>query len=146
MHRNGCRVAMVVGVVGILAALPSVARAMPDRICGRDASVTAQAIAARARAVTGGVATLLAVNDVRCEALEGRAGGVDMANVAVQVDTGGERLYGIYHVHLSDENEIASAAAILPLRPLPEGTWRQAWCRLIAAMYPRERAEQGCPE
>jgi hypothetical protein len=145
MRRRTWCVVAAVALVGLPTGATTTP-AMPERICDRDPTAIARAIAAREVDVVGSVVTVLAVNDIRCEALEGRPGGADMANIAVAVDTGGERLYGIYHVHFTGRSDVTSAAPVLRLRPLAENRWREAWCRLINRAYPGQRAEQDCPE
>lgn len=130
-----------------LLAVGANAPATPERICDHNPTAIARAIVARELGVGAGVVTVLAVNDVRCEALDGRPGGADMANVALEVDSGRQRLYGIYHTHLTDrEDTVASAAPIMAFRPMADGRWHHAWCELIGAVYHDERVKHGCPE
>jgi hypothetical protein len=142
----------VVSAVGLLAELimaapvPAIPEAaIPELICDRQPRAIGRAIAKRELGLDASV-VVLAVNDVRCEALEGRRGGADMVNVALEIDTGTSRLYGIYHVHLAESEGVVSATPIFAFQALTTGAWREIWCSVISGLYPDERAEQRCPE
>ena len=69
-----------------------------------------------------------------------------MANVVVLTRRGdGQAVYGIFHIHFSENGKLESAAAFKDFTVFyTQQEWKNEWCNIIRSVYPQELNEQGC--